>query len=72
MDAMAVACSSPPLSSAMALKALDQRMAGGPSTSTNGPTTSSNASRQHQATPHSRTSSVMEPKSNDGGKDPAR
>lgn len=58
--------------SAMALKALDQRMAGGPSSSTNGPTTSSNAGRQHQATPHSRSNSVMDPKSSDDDKDPAR
>ena len=58
--------------SAMALKALDQRMAEGPSPSTNGPTTSSSAGRQHQATPHGRSNSVMDPKSSEGGKDPVR
>jgi len=57
---------------AMALKALDQRMAGGPSSSTNGPATSSNASRQQQEVPHGRTNSAMDPKPNDAGKDPAR
>ncbi|KAF9654216.1 DUF1751-domain-containing protein [Thelephora ganbajun] len=57
---------------AMALKALDQRMAGGPSSSTNGPTMPSNASRQHQATPHSRSNSGMDPKSSDSGEDSAR
>ena len=61
-----------PFFSAMALKALDQRMAGGPSPSTNGPTTSSSAGRQHQATPHSRSNSVIDPKSSEGGEDPAR
>ncbi|KAF9786856.1 DUF1751-domain-containing protein [Thelephora terrestris] len=57
---------------AMALKALDQRMAGAPSSSTNGPTTSSNAGRQHQDPPHGRANSPMDPKPSDNGKDPAR
>lgn len=57
---------------AMALKALDQRMAGGPSSSTNGPTSSSNGGRQHQAATHGATSSGMEPKSSDNEEDPAR
>jgi hypothetical protein len=60
-----------PFPSAMALKALDQRMAAGPSSPTNGPATSSNAGRQHQATPHSRSNSVLDPKASDGGKDAA-
>jgi len=57
---------------AMALKALDQRMAGGPSPLSNGSTPPNNSGRQYQATPHTRTNSAMDPKSSDGGKDPAR
>ena len=56
--------------SAMALKALDQRIAGGPSSSTNGPTTSNNVGRQ--VTPHSRSNSVIDPKPSDGGEGTAR
>jgi len=58
---------------AMALKALDQRMAGGPSAAAaEGPTTSNNAGRPQQATTHSRSNSSMDPKSSENAKDPAR